>query len=61
MADNFQEDLFEQVSKLLHYHESLGIKEYPRTQAIEHFLNKQTEKSSVHPGIPHQIEKVKKH
>jgi len=59
MADNFQEDLFEQVSKLLHYHESLGIKEYPRTQALEHFLNKQAETSSVHPGVTPQKKEVK--
>ena len=49
MADNFQEDLLEQVSKLLQYHNSLGIKEYPRTQFLERFLNKPVESSPSHP------------
>ncbi len=50
MADNQNEDLLEEVSKLLQYHKSLGIEEYPRTQILEHFLNKQAESSPSHPG-----------
>jgi len=34
-------DLLEEISRLLQYHESLGIKEYPRTQLLERFLQKQ--------------------
>ena len=59
MADNSREDLLEQVSKLLHYHESLGIREYPRTTSLKRFLNKQAESSSVHPGIAPQIKEEK--
>ena len=49
MADNLNKDLLKEVSKLLQYHESLGIKEYPRTQTLERFLNKQAESSPSHP------------
>ncbi|MBW2465768.1 MAG: uracil-DNA glycosylase [Deltaproteobacteria bacterium] len=38
MADHSQEDLLEQVNKLLQYHETLGIKEYPRSRSLERFL-----------------------
>jgi DNA polymerase len=48
MADKLNENLLEEVSKLLKYHQSLGIKEYPRTQTLERFLNKQTESSPSH-------------
>ncbi len=33
-------NLLEEISKLLQYHESLGLKEYPRTQLLERFLHK---------------------
>jgi len=59
MADNSREDLLEQVSKLLHYHESLGIREYPRTTSLKRFLNKQAESSPTHPGIPPQRKEQK--
>jgi len=59
MADNFQEDLLEQVRKLLNYHESLGIKEYPRTPGLQRFLNKQAESSPAHPGVPSQEKEEK--
>ena len=49
MADNYQEDLLDQVSKLLKYHNSLGIKEYPRSIIPEQFLNKQAPPSPSHP------------
>ena len=51
MADNFQEDLLEQVSKLLQYHDTLGIREYPRTKILERFLSKQAASSPSHPKI----------
>jgi uracil-DNA glycosylase family 4 len=57
MADQFQEDLLEQVSKLLKYHDSLGIKEYPRTHILERFLKKQAESSPSHPRVTPQREK----
>jgi uracil-DNA glycosylase family 4 len=61
MADNFQEDLLEQVSKFLQYHDSLGIKEYPRTQLLEQFLNKQAASSPSPPKakIQKRARKVK--
>ena len=52
MADHFQDDLLEQISKLLQYHDSLGIKEYPRTQNLERFLNKQADSSPARPMPP---------
>jgi DNA polymerase len=61
MADHFQEDLLKQVSKLLKYHDSLGIKEYPRTQILERFLKKQAESSPSHPRVTPQREKEKIH
>ena len=41
MARQTDTDLLEEISKLLQYHDSLGIKEYPRTQLIERFLHRQ--------------------
>ncbi len=49
MADNLNENLLEEISKFLRYHDSLGIKEYPRTQILERFLNKQAESSPSRP------------
>lgn len=43
MTEFSQEDLLEEARKLLRYHDSLGIKEYPRSKPLEHFLNKQEE------------------
>jgi uracil-DNA glycosylase family 4 len=54
MADHFQEDLIEGISKLLQYHESLGIKEYPRTQFLERFLNKQDGPAPSQPRVTPQ-------
>ena len=56
MVDQSQEDLLEQVSKLLQYHESLGIKEYPRTQLLERFLNQQAESPSLPRTAPQRQE-----
>jgi len=58
MADHFQDDLVEQVSKLLQYHDSLGIKEYPRTQILERFLNEQTKSPSL-PKVSTRRQEVK--
>jgi len=49
MTQQSRTELLEEISKLLRYHDSLGIKEYPRTQILERFLNKQT-KSSPSPA-----------
>ena len=49
MADHIQENLLEEISKFLRYHDSLGIKEYHRTQILERFLNTQAESS---PSLP---------
>jgi len=43
-------DILEEVSKILQYHISLGIKEYPRTQQIENFLQKLEKPSSLKAG-----------
>jgi uracil-DNA glycosylase len=51
MANQFQEDLLEQVSKLLKYHNTLGIQEYPRTEILERFLKKQGDTSSSQTKI----------
>jgi DNA polymerase len=40
MTDNFnKDDLIKQVGKILKYHASLGIEEYPRTQGLADFLD----------------------
>lgn len=38
MARHPDTDLLDEISRLLHYHDSLGIKEYPRTEMLTHFL-----------------------
>ena len=58
MANQFQEDLLEQVSKLLKYHNSLGIQEYPRTEVLELFLKKQENSSPPRPQISEQRKKT---
>ena len=40
MARKPETDLLEEISKLLQYHDSLGLKEYPRSRQIENFLHK---------------------
>ena len=47
MTKPSETDLLEEISKLLQYHDSLGIKEYPRTQQIEDFLHKQEKPAPV--------------
>lgn len=59
MADQFQDDLLEQVSKLLKYHNSLGIQEYPRTEILERFLKKQAESSPTRLRVTPQRGKEK--
>lgn len=49
MADELKGDLLEEVSRLLQYHDSLGIKEYPRSQSLERFLKKPSAPSPSSP------------
>ena len=58
MANQFQEDLLEQVSKLLKYHNTLGIQEYPRTEILERFLKKQGDTSSSQTKISPPKKKI---
>jgi len=57
MTDQFQDDLLEQVSKLLKYHNTLGITEYPRTGVLERFLKKQDGSSPSQPKLTPQMKK----
>jgi len=50
MTNQSDTDLLEEISKLLQYHDSLGIREYPRTQQIERFLNNPGSPSPAQPG-----------
>jgi DNA polymerase len=43
-------DLLAEISKLLQYHDALGIREYPRTQLLDRFLHKQDRPSPAQPG-----------
>lgn len=54
MADNFQKNLLGDISRFLQYHDSLGIKEYPRTHILERFLNRQAEPSLSLPVVKAQ-------
>lgn len=47
MTGKSNSDLVDEISRLLQYHESLGIKEYPRSEELERFLKKQKHSSSV--------------
>jgi uracil-DNA glycosylase family 4 len=40
MTKQPETNLLEEISKILQYHNSLGIKEYPRSRQIENFLHK---------------------
>ena len=62
MADHSQEDLLGEIGKFLRYHDSLGIKEYPRTQILDHFLNKQpgTSPSPPKPQTQKSVRRVEK-
>ena len=42
------------ISKLLQYHDSLGIREYPRTQLLEHFLHTKERPTLSQQGNRHQ-------
>lgn len=39
MTNHSDTDLLGEISKLLQYHDSLGIRDYPRTQQIDRFLH----------------------
>jgi len=45
-------DLVEEISKLLRYYLSLGIKEYPRTKVLERFLHKGENDRSFPQALP---------
>lgn len=38
MSKSDNKDILEKIRNFLHYHESLGLKEYPRSQVLERFL-----------------------
>ncbi len=50
MPNKSDTDLLEEISDLLRYHVSLGIKEYPRSQQLDRFLHKQETPSPPQPG-----------
>ena len=54
MSQQSHTDLLEEISKLLHFHDSLGITEYPRTQLLERFLHKQEQASSSQGESKHE-------
>lgn len=41
MTKSSDTDLLQQISTFLRYHDSLGIKEYPRTEQLDRFLQKE--------------------
>lgn len=41
MSEKTDANIVEEISRLLHYHDSLGIKEYPRSELLARFLDKQ--------------------
>jgi len=45
MAEITEENFLEQVKKILRYHDSLGIREYPRTRDLDNFLKKEADAS----------------
>ncbi len=53
--DHSQEDLIREISRFLQYHDFLGIKEYPRSENLEHFLGRKKV-----PEPPRQAAKAKK-
>jgi len=50
MTKQSANDLLVEVKKFLRYHESLGIKEYPRTGPLQPFLDNQGRPNPVEPG-----------
>jgi len=54
MTKQSDTDLLKEISKLLQYHDSLGIKEYPRTQLLERFLARGERPSPSQPAIKPQ-------
>jgi len=50
MTKRSDSDLLQEISRFLHYHDSLGIKEYPRTQELERFLRKKDRPASSQPA-----------
>jgi DNA polymerase len=56
MAQRSDTDLLQEIRSFLQYHESLGITEYPRRQALQSFLAKQ--KKSTPPPVSGCTRKV---
>jgi DNA polymerase len=54
MTKQSDTDLLEEISKLLQYHESLGIRNYPRTELLERFLSKKKQPSSPQSSFTHR-------
>jgi DNA polymerase len=54
MTKQSDKDLLEEISKLLQYHESLGIRNYPRTELLERFLSKKKQPSSPQSSFTHR-------
>jgi DNA polymerase len=50
MTKQSESDLLREISRLLQYHDSLGIKEYPRTQILGRFLRKEEGPVSSQPS-----------
>ena len=46
MTEQSDTDLLQEIKRLLQYHHSLGIREYPRTQGLERFLRKEDRPAS---------------
>ena len=58
MTKQSDPDLLQAISRLLQYHDSLGIKEYPRSPILERFLRqKEAVTSSRHAAAPKPLEK----
>lgn len=47
MPKNADTDILRAISTLLQYHQELGIKEYPRTEVLERFLQEHADNSSI--------------
>jgi uracil-DNA glycosylase family 4 len=46
MSEQSDTDILREIRRLLQYHHSLGIREYPRTQGLERFLRKEDRPAS---------------
>ena len=62
MIEKTDTDLLAEISKFLYYHNSLGIKVYPRTTMLEHFLE-ESDKEKLSPSRTESLtrQKIGKH